>query len=684
MSRKNIRTHLPQFNSIILSNVEAFLSQLLSDSRNRINYLVMFGNNHTWKTLIQPLEDIDDQLHRYWAPINHINSVTHSQTLHEVYRLCLAKLSKYFTEISHHFGLYQAIQSLTDDKEHQKLNKIQRRVIDNKMRSFRLSGINLPYREKQHVVKLTEMLLQLQDKFEENVLHATQGWYKYITNENDLCGMPPHTIMLARQTAEKKALKCGWIFNLESSSYLSIMKYADSRALRKEMSTAFVTRASDQGPDAGRWDNTVIIENILNARLELARSLNFKNFAQYSLFNKMIKDPKKVIGFLHQLIEDVLPVSKKEFTELCVFAKKEFNIKKLEPWDVAYVSEKLYQKKYTFSQEDLRPYFPEAQVIQGLFNIVNRLFQISIRSISDADVWHPDVHCYSVYDAKDQLCAYFYFDLYARENKRNGAWMDDPCSRRQLPNGDIQIPVAFITCNFRPPIDKCSALLSHDEIVTLFHEFGHALQHMLTKINYLEVSGINGVPWDSVELASQFLEYWAWQKESLLMITKHYQTGKALPDALLQSIYSARNFHAAMQMTRQLELALFDMYLHVEFDPAIKNQVQKILNAVRKKTCVIPISDFNRFQNSFSHIFSGGYAAGYYSYQWSETMAADAFSLFKKKGIFDSHSAKKFLTYILESGGSEDTMRLFRAFRGREPKIASLLKQKGIVLTDCV
>ncbi|WP_100622512.1 M3 family metallopeptidase [Candidatus Coxiella mudrowiae] len=677
MNKMNVEIDLPQFSSIVLSDVEESLDQLLSKSRVKIEQLVVSGKNYTWQTLMQPLEDINDQLHCYWAPISHLNAVVNSPLLREVYHACLPKLSKYTTEISHHYGLYQAIQSLADGIEYQKLNKAQRKVVDNEIHNFKLAGISLPPEKKQRFAELAETLSQLQNKFEENLLDATQGWFKQVTDENELRGLPPHAITLAHQTAAQRELE-GWIFTLEIPSYLAVMTYANSRALRQEMLTAFVTRASDQGPNAGKWDNTQVIEKILNARLELAQLLDFSNFAQYSLETKMVKEPQKVLEFLNQLLKASLPKAKEEFKELCEFSRKNLGIKKLESWDIAYTAEKLCQQRYAISQEDLRPYFPEAQVVQGLFNVVNRLFQISVRLMVDVDIWHPDVRCYAVYDAQDQLRGYFYFDLYARENKRGGAWMDDPRLRRRLSNTEVQLPVAFVNCNFNPPVANHPALFSHDEVVTLFHEFGHAIQHMLTKIDYAEVSGIHGIPWDAVELASQFLENWAWQKESLLMLAKHYQTGEPLPDELFQRMHKARNFQAAMQMIRQLEFALFDMRLHMEFDLSIKNQVQKLLDEVRQEVCVVPIAAFNRFQNSFSHIFSGSYAAGYYSYKWAEVMAADAFSLFQEKGIFNSHSAQQFLTYILEPGGSEEPMHLFKAFRGREPKIEALLHQKGI------
>lgn len=670
---------LPQFSMIALKDIESSLDHLLAENRHKINQLLNSGKNFTWDTLIQPLEDINDQLYHFWAPVSHLNAVVNSPELRRVYHACLPKLTDYSTELSHHERLFHAIQSITEGMGYQKFNTAQRKVINNEIRDFKLAGVALPAKKKQRFSKLVKTLSRLQNKFEENLLDATQNWYKQVTDENKLRGLSEDSKTAARQTAKEKGLK-GWVFTLEIPSYLVVITYADSRTLREEIYTAFVTRASDQSPtnNTGCWDNSTIMEEILRCRLDLAKLLGFSNFAEYSLATRMIQSPKKVIDFLNKLIKAALPKAKTEFKTLCEFSRKELGIEKLEAWDIAYASEKLCQQQYGISQEDLRPYFPEPQVIKGLFAIVNRLFQITIKPIDKVDVWNPNVRCYSVYKNQHPI-AYFYFDLYAREKKRGGAWMDDHRIRRRLSNGGLQLPIAFIICNLNSPVGDQPALFSHDEVNTLFHEFGHALQHMLTKIDYPEVSGIHGIPWDAVELASQFLENWVWQKESLHMIARHYQSGEPLPDNLFQRLNKTKNFHVAMQMMRQLEFALFDMRLHVEFNPEEKNQIQRILNEIRSVICVISVPSFNRFQHSFSHIFSGGYAAGYYSYKWAEMMAADAFSIFEEKGIFDYDSAQKFLTYILEPGGSEDPMDLFKAFRGREPKIEALLRQKGIL-----
>jgi len=451
------------------------------------------------------------------------------------------------------------------------------------------------------------------------------------------------------------------------------------QALREEMYHAFVTRASGQEPNANRWNNTAVITDILKTRLEIVRLLDFQNYAERSLATKMVKKTKDVLDFLQKLIAASQDKAKEEFEALKQFAKSELGMQKLEAWDIAYASEKLRQARYDISQEDLRPYFPEHKVVSGLFSIVHKLFGITVKEQSDVDTWHPDARCYAIYDNSDTLISYFYTDLYARENKRGGAWMDECRVRRRTDNGNTQLPVAFVTCNFNAPIGDDPALFTHEDVLTLFHEFGHSLQHMLTKIDCADVSGINGVPWDAVEVASQFLENWAWEKESLAMISEHYQTKAPLPDALFDKMHNAKNFQSALQMIRQLEFSLFDFRLHMEFDPKEESQVQRILDEVRQKISVIPAPAFNRFQNSFAHIFAGGYAAGYYSYKWAEVMASDAFSLFKEKGIFDKTTSQKFLTTFLESGGAKDPLDLFITFRGHEPKIDALLKEKGII-----
>lgn len=669
--------NLPHFSNIKIDQIETDLSHILQENNQQIEKILNQTSHFNWDNLIHRLENINDSLHNYWSPINHLHSVLNSEPLRKVYHACIPKLSDYDTKLHHNEKLFQAIASIANSNEFSKLDFAQKKLIEHSVRDFKLSGIDLPPDKKEQFAKLSKELAELTTKFEDNVLDATQGWTKHILDESELSGIPAHAVQAAKQTAEKQK-KEGFIFNLEAPSYIAVMKYADSAKFREEMYFAYTTRASDQGPNAGRWDNSQIMVEILNRRLELAKLLGFKNYAAYSLATKMVKEPQQVLDFLQELATASLARAKQEFKELSHFASEKYHAETLNPWDIAYYTEKLQQHRYAISQEDLRPYFPEPRVLEGLFNIVNRLFGLKIEELKNVDRWHPDVHCFAVFDQNGQIRSQFYLDLYARENKRGGAWMDDCRSHRLLDNGKSQIPIAFITCNFNAPVGDNPALFTHDDVVTLFHEFGHSLQHMLTQINYAGVSGINGVPWDAVEIASQFLENWTWEKESISFISGHYHSNEPLPDNLFNKMITAKNFQSAMQMVRQLEFALFDFKLHMQSDSFQVAQIQNTLDEVRSQVSVIPVPKFNRFQHAFSHIFAGGYAAGYYSYKWAEVMAADAFSLFKQNGIFDQATSNKFLTTFLESGGAKEPMELFIEFRGREPKIDALLEQSGI------
>ncbi|HLD16733.1 MAG TPA: M3 family metallopeptidase, partial [Coxiellaceae bacterium] len=461
-------------------------------------------------------------------------------------------------------------------------------------------------------------------------------------------------------------------------SYIAVMTHAESGDFREAMYHAYVTRASDQGPKAQEWNNSDVMVKILQARTELAQLLGFHNYAEKSLATKMVKKTSDVLAFLEALGAHSKEKAREEFKSLSHYAKTKWSVHELKPWDIAYYSEKLRQEQYNISQETLRPYFPEPRVLEGLFLITEKLFGVKIERVEHFDSWDKHVKLFSILHHDGSIRAQFYMDLYARKHKRGGAWMDECRVRRQLPNGKIQIPVAYVTCNFNASVGKDPALFTHDEVETLFHEFGHALQHMLTTVNYSEVSGINGIPWDAVEVASQCNENWAWEKEGLHFIATHYKTEEPLPDSLYESMIAAKNFQSAMQMVRQLEFSLFDFHLHMKTDVHESKQIQHVLDAVRKEVSVVPVPSYHRFQHSFGHIFAGGYAAGYYSYKWAEVMAADAFSLFKERGIFDHETAQRYLTFILEPGGSREFDGLFREFRGRDPDIKALLEQTGI------
>jgi oligopeptidase A len=550
-------------------------------------------------------------------------------------------------------------------------------VIDNAVRDFRLSGVELSQTDRDKFKQISQQLTELTAKFEENLMDATHAWKKHITDETLLAGLPESTIAMAEQFAKRDGLD-GWLFTLDFPSYMPVMSYADNRELREEMYTAFATKASDQGPNAGKWNNTEVMEGILKLRHELAQLIGFNNHAERSLATKMAQSPQQVLDFLNDLAQRSKPIAEKEFAELKAYAKEQGHEGDLQSWDVTYFAEKLRQQRYSISQEELKPYFPENKVVLGLFAVVNRLYGLEIKERHDIDVWHKDVRFFDIFDSEGELRGQFYLDLYARNHKRGGAWMDECLVRRQTENG-IQTPVAFLTCNFSEPVGDKPALFTHDEVTTLFHEFGHGLHHMLTKIDYAAVSGINGVAWDAVELPSQFMENWCWEREALDLISGHYETGEVLPQDLFDKMIAARNFQSAMMMVRQLEFSLFDFRLHLEFDPEDpSNQVDKILNEVRDQVAVVKAPSFNRFAHSFSHIFAGGYAAGYYSYKWAEVLSADAFSKFEENGIFDRDTGIEFLQAILEKGGSKEPMELFVDFRGREPEIDALLRHSGI------
>lgn len=670
------RSPLPQFSQIKLDQVEQTLDLILKENREQIQKLLATNEPRSWDNLMHPLEEIDDRLSQMWSVISHLNSVTSSEALRNIYDKCLPKLSDYATEMGQNVALYNAIKSLTESSEFQKLNRAQQTVIKNELRDFHLAGVDLLPEAKKRYGELQQLLSMLTAKFEHNLMDATMGWTKLITDEQALSGLPAFAITAAKEAAQERGLT-GYLFSLEQPSYVAVMTHANSRAFRKEMYFAYVTRSSDQGPNAGKWDNTDIMKQILVARKQLAELLGYANYAELSLVPKMAKKPEEVIHFLNALALASVQKAREEFEELKTFVKNSFGVDSIEAWDIAYYSEKLREFRYDISQEALRPYFPEDQVLSGLFQIVQKLFGIHISEKTNVDTWHPDVRFFEIYGPEGQLRGQFYLDLYARPNKRGGAWMDE-CRGRRLVDGKVQTPIAFLTCNFNRPTGNDPALFSHDDVLTLFHEFGHGLHHLLTRIDYADVSGINGVPWDAVELPSQFLENWCWEKPALNLIARHYKTGQPLPDALYEKMIAAKNFQSAMHMVRQLEFAIFDFHMHMSFNEADESQVQRFLDEAREQVCVIPVPEFNRFQHGFSHIFSGGYAAGYYSYKWAEVLSSDAFSKFEENGIFDENTGREFLENILEQGGAEDPMQLFIAFRGREPSVEALLKQAGI------
>jgi len=668
---------LPRFSRIKAEHVEPAIDQVLADNRAQVAKLLENSGEFNWENLIQPLEDMDERLSRIWSPVSHMNSVVNSDELRAAYNACLGKLSNYATEMGQNLALFKAYQSISKGEQYRQFDRAQKKIIDNAIRDFRLSGIDLNDEQKGRYKALMEELSALTSKFEEHILDATRAWTKVITDETALAGLPESACAMAQQTATQREQQ-GWLFTLEFPSYLAVMTYADDREFRREMYTAFVTRASDEGPHAGQWDNTPLMEKILALRHEAAQLLGFENYAERSIATKMALSTTQVMEFLTDLAARSLPIAKADLDELRAFASEQHGLDTLEAWDIVYYGEKLRQHKYSISQEEIKPYFPEHRVLAGMFDVVKKLYGLNITESRRVETWHKDVRFFEIFDMAEQLRGQFYLDLYARPFKRGGAWMDE-CIVRKTGDRGIQTPVAYLTCNFSSPLGDEPALFTHDEVLTLFHEFGHGLHHMLTQVDYPSVSGINGVAWDAVELPSQFMENWCWERDALALISGHYQSGETLPDEMFDKMLAARNFQSGMQMVRQLEFSIFDFRIHLEFESAHGARIHEILDDVRRQVSVIQPPSFNRFPHSFSHIFAGGYAAGYYSYKWAEVLSSDAFSLFEEKGIFDRETGLRFLSMILEQGGSRDPMELFIEFRGREPQIDALLRHSGII-----
>ncbi|MGH8551931.1 MAG: oligopeptidase A [Methylococcales bacterium] len=677
MSNPLLEEHiLPPFSSIRPEHAEPAVSEVIESNLKAIRDLLAATRDYTFENLIGAIEDLDDRLNKTWSPVSHLNAVVNSEALRQAYNACLPKLSQYGTEIGQNEDLYRAYRHIAESNRFETLSAAQKKIVANALREFKLSGVALEPQQKSRYREIAQELSRLSSKFEENVLDSTQAWTKLVENESDLTGLPESARNLARQTAHSRDLK-GWLVTLELPSYMAVMTFADDRALREELYEAYATRASELGSGKGQWNNAAIMEDILRLRHEKSMLLGFSNYAELSLATKMAKSPEQVISFLEDLARRSLPMARGDLQELGEFALEEHGLQKLEVWDIPYYSEKMRQHRYALSKEELRGYFPATRVVPGLFAVVKRLYGLRITEKPGVDTWHPDVRYFEIRDPDSEFRASFFLDLYARPNKRGGAWMDD-CVTRKRSRGSIQYPVAYLTCNFTPRVGDDPALLTHDEIITLFHEFGHGLHHMLTKVEHPGVSGIHGVEWDAVELPSQFMENWCWEHEALDLISGHYNTGEKLPAELFEKMLKARNFQSGMMLVRQLEFALFDFLIHARYSPEAGGRIYETLDQVRKQVAVVIPPQFNRFAHSFSHIFAGGYGAGYYSYKWAEVLSADAFSLFEANGIFDRPTGESFLHNILEQGGSHDAMELFVAFRGREPTIDALLRHNGI------
>ncbi len=667
---------LPRFTAIEANHVQPAVEAVLADNRKAIAEITAESAPATWHNLVAPLERLEDRLEKTWSPVSHLNAVMNSEALREAYNACLSALSAYHTEMGQNTSLYEAFRALADSKAYDQLEQAQRQTVDNALRDFKLAGVALEAHEKKRYAQIAARLAELSSKFQENLLDATDAWHRDTQDKAELAGIPESALGVMQQNARQSGVE-GWRVSLDMPVVQAVLAYAENRALRHEVYEAFTTRASDTGPNAGRWDNHPIMAEILDLRQEKAQLLGFANYADLSLAPKMADSPAQVIRFLEDLAARARPVAEQEHAELEAFARDMDGLERLEAWDVGYYSEQLRRQQFELSPEDLRPYFQAERVMDGMFAVVERLFGIQISQRDDIDTWHPDVRFYEIYDANGALRGQFYTDLYARSHKRGGAWMATYRGRLQH-EGELQTPVAFLTCNFTPPVDGKPALITHDEVITLFHEFGHGLHHMLTQVETASVAGINGVAWDAVELPSQFLENWCWEREALDLFARHHETGEPIPNDLFTRMTAARHFHAAMQMVRQLEFSLFDLRLHVEHDRSAGEQIFALLESVRNQVAVVQPPAFNRFPNSFAHIFAGGYAAGYYSYKWAEVLSADAFARFTEEGIFNPVTGRAFMEHILEKGGSEDAAKLFREFRGREPSIEPLLKASGL------
>ncbi len=665
---------LPAFSRIKHEHIKEAVEKQLQENRQHLKKLMSQVTEHDWKNTIEPISEQADKLSRLWSPVGHMNAVVNEDAFRKAHDDSLLLLSEYSSEFGQNKALFHAYQQIAGKDN---LTDIQKIIIEDDLLDFRLAGVDLDENEQKRFREIKKRLSELGSLFSNHVLDATMAWTKHFASADGLNGLPDSALAAAVASAKEKALD-GYLLTLEIPCYIAVMTYAEDRELRSEVYRANSTRASDQQPEHPQWDNAPIVAETLALRHEMSRLLDFDNYAEYSVVQKMADDPTQVMDFLSQLSEVSFDKAKKELQELSDFASKMDNVKQLQPWDVAYYSEKLRQQKYNISQEALRPWFPENQVLKGLFEITHRLFGVGFNERDDVDKWHQDVKFFEIYNEENTHIGSFYLDLYARSHKRGGAWMDS-CRDRMLHSDDrLQLPVAYLTCNFNAPIEDKPALFTHDEVVTLFHEFGHGLHHLLTKINEVQVSGINGVAWDAVELPSQFMENYCYHKESLTLIASHVDTGEPLSDDVLQKLNEARQFQAAMQMVRQLEFSIFDFRIHLEYDPEEDNFLTSTMQSVRDTVSVLPPPEWNRFENSFSHIFAGGYAAGYYSYKWAEVLSADVWSYFEEQGIFNKLAGKRFLEEILSRGGSKKAMALFKRFRGREPSVEPLLHQQGI------
>jgi oligopeptidase A len=668
---------LPRFAEVKPEHVAPAVEQLLAENRELVARLLSDTAPPTWDNFMQPLDDANERLSRAWGQVGHLNAVMNSPELREVYNANLPRITQYYAELGQNLGLFNKVKAIRNGAEFASLSTARRKIIENELRDFRLGGAELPEEQKVRFLAIQEELSMLCSEFSDNLLDATNAWTWLVDDEKGLSGIPDDERQAAAGAAQK-AGRQGWLFTLHAPSYGPVMQYADDRTLRERMYRAYVTRASEQVSEGSRaeWDNTPLMAQILKLRAEEAQMLGYANYAELSLASKMANTPQQVVDFLRELARRARPFAERDLAELREFARTELGLEELQAWDVGYAGEHLRKQRYAFSEQEVKQYFPEDKVLPGMFRLVETLYGLSV-SPSSAPVWHEDVRFFDIFD-DGQLIGQFYLDLYARSSKRGGAWMDDAITRRRTESG-IQTPVAYLNCNFAAPVGSRPALFTHDEVITLFHEFGHGLHHLLTRVEDLGVSGISGVEWDAVELPSQFMENFCWEWDVLQNMTRHAETGEKLPRALFDKMIAAKNFQSGLQTLRQIEFALFDMRLHCDYNPQSEKTVQQLLDEVRNEVAVLAPPEFNRFPNSFAHIFAGGYAAGYYSYKWAEVLSADAYSLFEESGVLNMAAGLRFRDEILAVGGSRDAMQSFVAFRGREPAIDALLRHSGLL-----
>lgn len=673
---------LPCFAEIKPEHVAPAIDQLLAENRALISRLLADSAAPSWQNFVVPMEDANERLSRAWGPVGHLNAVMNSPELREVYNAALPRITQYYAELGQNLALFVKFKALRNSPEFEGLSAARKKIIENELRDFRLGGAELPDEQKVRYLEIQERLSELSSRFSDNLLDATNDFTLVIANKDELSGLPDDVLQAAQEAAQQAAQekngaadKNGWLFTLKAPSYMPVMQYADNRTLREKMYRAYGTRASEFGKP--EWDNTRLMDEIVKLRGEEARLLGFANYGELSLASKMASSPQQVVEFMRELSQRARPFAEKDLSELREFARSELGMDDLQSWDVGYASEKLREQRYAFSDQEVKQYFPEDAVLPGMFKLVETLYGLQIKAAS-APVWHDDVRFFDIRNQQNQLVGQFYLDLYARNSKRGGAWMDDVITRRRIKTG-IQTPVAYLNCNFSSPVGGKPATFTHDEVITLFHEFGHGLHHLLTEVEDLGVSGINGVEWDAVELPSQFMENFCWEWDVVHGMTRHVDSGAALPRALFDKMLAAKNFQSGLQTLRQIEFALFDMLMHSNFEAGGAKSILALLDEVRAEVAVLIPPAFQRFPHSFSHIFSGGYAAGYYSYKWAEVLSADAYSLFEENGVLNPDVGARFRSEILAMGGSRGAMQSFAAFRGREPSLDALLRHNGLL-----